>query len=69
MLSIRLRMADGSHDGEPVTVEVDGAAEVLTIDGSWAQTVISDAAPGRHTVELTEPAGCFPIVKPTCPRP
>lgn len=66
-LQIRLVMTNNSHDGEPVTVEVDGAAQVLTISGVRAQTVITGAAPGPHSVELVDPAGCFPVLTPVCP--
>lgn len=66
-LKIRLVMTNSSHDGEPVTVDVDGAPQILTINGVRAQTVINGAAPGPHTVELTDPAGCFPVATPVCP--
>jgi hypothetical protein len=66
-LQARLSMTDGSHDGEPVTFEVDGAPYVVSIDGSAASLVIGGAAPGPHTVELTDPAGCFPVRTPVCP--
>ncbi len=67
-LQIRLTLTDASHDGEPVTVTVDGDPYALTISGSRAQTVINGAVPGRHSVVLTEPAGCFPEVRPLCPE-
>jgi hypothetical protein len=66
-LQIRLVLTDGSHDGEQVTVEVDGEAQALTVNGAKAQKVINGAAPGPHTIELTDPAGCFPIRTPICP--
>ncbi|MDX1384758.1 MAG: VCBS repeat-containing protein, partial [Thermoanaerobaculia bacterium] len=66
-LQVRLTMIDGSHDGEQVTVSVDGDPRVLTIGGNRAQMVINNAAPGPHTVELTEPAGCFPKAVRVCP--
>lgn len=66
-LQTRLVMKDGSHDGEAVTFEVDGAARVVPINGIWAQLVITGAAPGPHTVALTDPAGCFPVQTPVCP--
>jgi hypothetical protein len=66
-LQVRLVMTDTSHDGESVTVEVDAAPQVLTIAGSLAQLVVPGAAPGPHSVELTDPAGCFPVRMPVCP--
>jgi hypothetical protein len=29
--------------------------------------VINGAAPGPHSVTLTDPAGCFPTQTPVCP--
>jgi hypothetical protein len=66
-LQARLTMTDGSHDGEPVTFEVDGAPQVVSIDGSVALLVIGGVSPGSHTVELTQPAGCFTPRTPVCP--
>lgn len=66
-LQLRLTLTNASHDGEPVTVEVDGAPLLLTIGGDRAQTVINGALPGPHTIELTDPAGCFPAAVRTCP--
>jgi hypothetical protein len=69
MLQIRLTLTDGDHAGEQVTVSMDGAPHVLTVSGDRAQTVIHGVAPGRHTIELTDPAGCFLAQVPTCPGP
>ena len=60
-------MTNGSHDGEQVTFQVDGAPLVLAISAGKAQTVIAGAAPGPHSVALTDPAGCFPTQTPVCP--
>ena len=35
-LQARLTMTDASHNGEPVTIEVDGTPHVVTIDGFQA---------------------------------
>jgi hypothetical protein len=67
LLRVRLTLIDSSHDGEQVTVSIDGQPHVLTIAGSRAQMVLAGAAPGRHRVLLTEPAGCFPEVRTICP--
>jgi hypothetical protein len=66
-LQVQLTMTDLSHAGEPVTFEVDGAPHVVTINGAKAQLVMGGAAPGGHTAELTDPAGCFPPRTFTCP--
>jgi len=66
-LRIRLVLTDSSHDGETVIVTVDGEAQGVTIGGAQARTAIGGAARGLHTVELSDPVGCFPIATPTCP--
>jgi len=66
-LQARLVMTNAAHDGELVTVEIDGAPLLLTITGIKAQTVVNGAAPGPHSVELTDPAGCFPVKTAVCP--
>lgn len=58
-LQARLTLTDTSHSGEQVTISVDGAPNVVTISGNKAQLSINNAAAGEHTVELTDPAGCF----------
>ncbi len=66
-LLLRLNFTDTSHSGEQVQVSVDGAPFTLTISGSRAQLSVPAAAPGPHTVELTDPAGCLSPVISTCP--
>jgi hypothetical protein len=66
-LQVQLTMTDQSHAGEPVTFEVDGSPHVVTINGAKAQLVIGGAAPGPHSAELTDPAGCFPLRTFSCP--
>ena len=65
-LLVRVTLADTSHSGEQVTISVDGAPNVVTISGKSAQLSINNAAAGEHTVELTDPAGCFPPIVTTC---
>jgi hypothetical protein len=67
LLPVQLTLRDASHDGERVTATVDGEPRTLTVVGNRARTVIVGAAPGAHTVVLTEPAGCFPAEVTTCP--
>jgi len=57
-------LTDTSHDGEQVTV--DGDAIPVTIDGQRAQLSINNAEPGSHTLELTDPFGCFPSMVTEC---
>ena len=66
-LSVRLLMTDASHDGQPVTVTVDGVEHLSNIKGDRARVVLHGVAPGSHTVELTKPAGCFAPVTAVCP--
>jgi hypothetical protein len=65
-LQARLTLTDTSHSGEQVTISVDGAPNVVTISGNKAQLSINNAAAGEHTIELTDPAGCFPPFVTTC---
>jgi hypothetical protein len=67
-LGIRLVFTDGGHDGEPVSVSVDGTSRELVVRNGRAQALISGAASGPHAVELTNPAGCFPLQTPVCPE-
>ena len=66
-LQARLTLTDTSHSGEQVTITVDGNPNVVTINGNLAKLQIANPAVGAHTVELTDPAGCFPPSTPTCP--
>jgi hypothetical protein len=66
-LIIRLVMTDATHDGEQVTVTVDGLAHSATIRGDRARLGVRGVAAGPHAVELTQPAGCFAPVTAVCP--
>jgi probable HAF family extracellular repeat protein len=65
-LQARLVLTDTSHSGEQVTITVDGDPTPVTINGNKAQLSINNPAPGEHTIELTDPAGCFPPATPSC---
>jgi hypothetical protein len=65
-LQARLILTNMSHSGEDVTITVDGNPRQVTINGNKAQLQINSTA-GTHTVELTDPAGCFPPQTPNCP--
>jgi probable HAF family extracellular repeat protein len=65
-LQARLTLTNTNHSGEQVTITVDGNPTPVTINGNQAQLSINNPAPGEHTVELTDPAGCFPPMVPSC---
>ena len=65
-LQAKLTLTDTSHSGKQVTITVDGDPTAVTINGNKAQLSINNPAPGEHTVELTDPAGCFPPMVPSC---
>lgn len=65
-LLARVTLTDTSRSGEQLTISVDGAPNVVTISGNRAQLSINNAAAGEHTLELTDPAGCFPPIVTTC---
>jgi len=67
LLQGRIIMNDTTHDGESVTFMVDGAPTVVEIINGKAQWSVKGAASGNHTVELTDPAGCFPLADVSCP--
>ena len=65
-LQAKLTLTDTSHSGEQVTITVDGNPRSVTINGNKAQLSINNPASGEHTIELTDPAGCFPPRVPSC---
>jgi hypothetical protein len=65
-LQAKVTLTDTSHSGEQVIITVDGVPTPVTINGNKAQLSINNPAPGEHTVELTDPAGCFPPMVPSC---
>jgi hypothetical protein len=66
-LQAQLVLTDTSHSGEQVTITVDGNPNQVTISGNKAKLQINNPGVGVHTVELTNPAGCFPARMPSCP--
>ena len=66
-LQARVTLTDTSHSGEQVTITVDGNPNQVTISGNQANLQINNPGVGAHTVELTNPAGCFPPSTPSCP--
>jgi outer membrane protein assembly factor BamB len=65
-LQAQLTLTNTSHSGEQVTITVDGNPTPVTINGNKAQLSINNPGPGEHTIELTDPAGCFPPAVPSC---
>jgi len=65
-LQAKLTLTNTSHSGEQVTISVDGNPNVVTINGNKAQLSINNEPLGQHTVELTDPAGCFAPVNTNC---
>jgi len=65
-LQAKLILTNTSHSGQQVTITVDGNPNSVTINGSQAKLEIANEPLGQHTVELTDPAGCFPPVVTNC---
>ena len=65
-LQAKLTLTNTSHSGQQVTITVDGTPHSVTINGNKATLQINSTA-GTHTVQLTNPAGCFPPSMPSCP--
>jgi hypothetical protein len=65
-LQAKLTLTDTSHSGEQVTITVDGNPNTVTINGNKATLQINNEPLGQHTVELTDPAGCFAPVITNC---
>jgi hypothetical protein len=65
-LQAKVTLTDMSHSGEQVTITVDGNPNSVTINGNKATLQINNEPLGQHTVELTDPAGCFAPVITNC---
>ena len=65
-LQAKLTLTDTSHSGEQVTITVDGNPHSVTINGNTATLQINNEPLGQHTVELSDPAGCFAPVITSC---
>jgi glucose/arabinose dehydrogenase len=66
-IQARVVMTDASHDGETVTIGIDGDPNEVIISGTRAQFQLNGAASGLHTVSLDDPASCVADVEVTCP--
>jgi hypothetical protein len=65
-LQAKVTLTDTSHSGEQVTITIDGNPNTVTINGNKATLQINNEPLGQHTVELTDPAGCFAPVITNC---
>ena len=65
-LGVNVVLTDATHDGELVTLTVDGVPQVLTIAGNAAR-YRARATAGDHTVSLVDPASCLADIVVTCP--
>jgi hypothetical protein len=71
VVQARVVMTDMTHVGEMVEISIDGTPYPATIVtngvGTRAQIGIGGLGSGAHTVELTDPAGCFSPIVVSCP--
>ena len=65
-LQAKLTFTNTSHSGQQVIITVDGNPTPVIINGNKAQLQIPNEPLGQHTVELTDPAGCFAPVITNC---
>lgn len=56
-LRVIVRLRNTLHDGETMTVEVDGVPFAVNISGDVAKLDLPNE-PGAHTIELVDPADC-----------
>jgi hypothetical protein len=66
-LTARVTLTNPSHNGESVTISIDGVSHTLTIVKKKAiYTQGGQGGSGQRTVTLTDPAGCKSPVVTTC---
>jgi hypothetical protein len=65
-IQTRVNLTNSSHDGETLTIAIDGAQQVLSIVGSRADS-LTPGFGGSHTVSLEDPAMCLADVVVNCP--
>jgi len=68
LMQARVILFDNSHAGDVVEISIDQFPYLVTI-GNNRQGVFSQTGfnLGVHTVELTDPSGCFPATTANCP--
>ena len=64
-LELGIALRDGSHDGDTLTVRINGQDQVITISGNRAQTSSPDQ--GLNTLQLVNPPNCGPEKTVQCP--
>jgi glucose/arabinose dehydrogenase len=68
LIQARVIMANSAHAGESIEISIDQVPHSVVISPSGrAVFSMSGFSPGSHTVELTDPPGCFPPVNVVCP--
>lgn len=67
LLEAGVLLTDASHDGESITLSLDGADRSFPIVGRIARIAGNGAPGGAHTVEIEDPAGCAPAQIVICP--
>ena len=66
-LQARLTLTNTNHSGASVTISLDGEPFTVPISGNQAKLSVKETTTGPHTIELTDPAGCFAPVVVGCP--
>jgi len=67
MLRARVTFTNGTHNGQTVTIRVDGVDHVVNIVNGRANFQMSgQGGTGSHTIELVDPPGCFAAQTPFC---
>jgi hypothetical protein len=66
-LQARLTLTNTNHSGASVTISLDGEPFTVPIRGNQAKLSVKETTTGPHTIELTDPAGCFAPVVVGCP--
>ena len=65
-IQTRVNLTDNNHNGETLTIAIDGVQQVLTISGSRADS-LTPGFIGSHTVSLDDPPSCQVDVVVSCP--
>jgi hypothetical protein len=67
-IQARVILTSTAHDGETVEFTIDGTdVFTVTISNGRALLTATGYSAGAHTIELTDPAGCFDPIAVTCP--
>lgn len=66
-ITATLTLTDATHNGQSVTMTIDGVPFDVPIVDNKAKLVAPGFTSGNHTLVLTEPASCKPAKTVTCP--